>query len=272
MHADEMGHWPAFLFTGTYTDLRQLKLQVDFDVCGLSDSRGLTRILEEHSRHLKSVRLRPISLRLWIAERDLGEQAFGNWMTCNMSNPVVLRDLESLNLRTPCTSSDFDLMTVYLERSAETLTKLTLAESYLRFEQIETVVKIFSPRGILKILTIEVMTMSPQLIDLLATELPNLHVLKLEVQNISGCGEASHGFRDDTQTVTRLLTLIDTIDTNTGIKVIFRKEMEMRTYPNWKLCNIGIKKSGCDALLLKIMAASVPSIQSFYGPGTMDIA
>jgi hypothetical protein len=157
----------------------------------------LTRILKEHSHHLKSVRLRPISLRLWIAERDLGEQALGNWMTGNVSNPVVLRvrDLESLNLRTPCTSSDFDLMTVYVERSAETLTKLTLAESYLRFEQIETVVKIFSPKGILKTLSIEVMTMSPQL---LATELSNLNVLKLEVQNISGYGEASHGFRDDT--------------------------------------------------------------------------
>jgi hypothetical protein len=66
-----------------------------------------------------------------------------------------------------------------------------------------------------------------------------------------------------------LLTPIDIIDT---IKVNFRKEMEKRTYPNWKLCDIGIKKLGCDALLLKTMAASVPSIQSFCGYGTMDIA
>jgi hypothetical protein len=203
---------PLFCSLEHIHNLRQLKAQVDFDLCGLSEHRGLTRILEEHSDHLKSVRLRPIPLRLWQSEWEFGERAFGKWMIDNISNPLVLRDMESLNLRIPCTSPDFDLMVMYLQRSAETLTKLTLAEYLLRYEQIETIVKIFSRKGILKTLSLEVMSLSPQLVDLLATALPNLQVLKLEIHNISGQGEAPHGFRDDTQTVIGLSTPIDIID------------------------------------------------------------
>ena len=238
-------------------NLCQLKLEVDFDLCGLSDARGLTCILEEHNHHLKSVRLRLIPLRLWLAEWDLGKQAFGNWMAVNISNPVVLSNLESLNLH-------FLRLWLYgdvFERSAETLTELTLTEAYLRYEQIEIVAKIFSRKHILRSLSSDdAQSANDWSLGYRITKFTRIQVLKLEVSNISGHGEASHGFRDDSQMVTRLLTSVDLIKTDVmhGLRRFSRKR--------WR--GVCIQTGSFMALRLRDRVCSF--LWSFYGCGTMS--
>jgi hypothetical protein len=179
---------PLFRSLGRYPMLRKLDISVDFHKCGLSDPRGLTRLLVEHNDTLRSVILRPTLSRgnHWeIAEASLVE-----WMSENASNKRFLSDVQSLDLRMPMAPSHLNMTVSYIHRSAATLTSLSLLDHSLRYEQIEAVVKVLSSVGRLKTLTLQVLTLSPQLVDLMAKKLPFLEVLNLVVLNINGCDES----------------------------------------------------------------------------------
>jgi hypothetical protein len=114
-------------------------------------------------------------------------------MQINTSNAAIFRGLESLELGIPISSATlFELMLLYLQRSAETLTTLTLLTSNLQYKEVQSIIQIFSHRGLLETVHLQVLCLNTQLVDLLASALPNLRVLNLDITEVSGHGETSN--------------------------------------------------------------------------------
>lgn len=112
--------------------IQQFNVLVDLHKCGLSEPRGLTRILEDHSETLTSARLRPIVIQ--DTHWETAETSLVEWMRSNVNNKKISKHVESLDLRMSIAPTHLDLTVSYLRRSVETLTTLSLLDHNLRHD------------------------------------------------------------------------------------------------------------------------------------------
>jgi hypothetical protein len=139
----------------------------------------LKRLLHDHA-----ATLRHVSLKLDIAGRrssTYDDHPLLSFMTDLLLDNQLFVNLESFEFM-PVTSSSFQIITMYLARSADTLTSLTLLDGYLTYEDITTLTSVFFQKNAslnLQTLVLNVQFFGPQLLALLATSFPRLKCLEL---------------------------------------------------------------------------------------------
>ncbi|KAJ7595966.1 hypothetical protein C8J56DRAFT_392555 [Mycena floridula] len=139
------------------------------------DPYGLGAFLDRHGEVIQSLTLKgntPI-----YSDFDMLEH--GGWIYRSFSK-VTLPHLHSFTIDP--TDLPLDTVLLCLKSFSPTLTSLEVSGRYMDFEDIESMLECMGPQ--LKRLTIGTITLSPQLVDLLAQRLPRLESLKLIMKHV----------------------------------------------------------------------------------------
>jgi hypothetical protein len=189
-------------------------------------------------------------------------------MSESINDNAMLANLQTLKIYPTLLPAGLDALVVYLRRSSDTLTSLIVKDRYLLYHEVEVVVGVFvhrSPENGLKSLRLNIRTLTAELIDLLAENLPGLQVLELYI------GDAITG--DNASTIVsggQALSCVFCANLK-PLQETFRTEMEERSYNNWRLCDIGLWQGGSllshDTMLL--LSRCIPSVRSFWDSGNM---
>ena len=182
---------------GCFPRLRSFSARIWFDDTHLSDPSGLVNLLATHSTTLLNVELRPnwptdpIPFSTRNISLEKLQISWGPTEQLLLSNVKALFGLESLTLHCHNVEKTLPL----LRRSRDTLTRLSLINRYLKFEEVKAVAQLFSHRDYsLKSLHIEVLDMSAYLIGLVATTLPGLLSLSVVFAEGAWNGVSGHLF------------------------------------------------------------------------------
>jgi hypothetical protein len=125
---------------------------------------------------------------------------------------------------------DFELTAAYIQRLGNFLTTVKLDPDRLSYPGAKTLMDAFSGQTTLRRLHLSVDNLSPELLDLLATKLPGLTLLKLGFNGV--CVSESHPKGED---VEQLVSLYNISTVVTFMRQQFCQCMRDRVYPNWKL-------------------------------------
>ncbi|KAG6830231.1 hypothetical protein H0H92_001671 [Tricholoma furcatifolium] len=143
-----------------------------------SDSVGLSHVLRLHSQHLLELALHakgPVQFSMYPTREQWYGQEFLR---------VELPKLQVLDLDIEL-YDDIVQTVVYLGQFRYSLISLKLFVNILSYDDIVHVVETFSQQDRLKELYVSVDVLSPQLLTLLATNLPSLETLHLEFDRLS---------------------------------------------------------------------------------------
>jgi hypothetical protein len=158
--------------------LEQLRITMPFNET-MSDQDGLTHLLSRHASTLRHVHLR---LDPTSEER---EGNLSRWMCANARNIGPLGNLQTLEISLG-PLSDFPTLINFLDRSAYTLTKLSIRHRFCSYDEVAQIVRTFARRpsdSRLHSLGLCVRFFEPRLLDLLAKVLPHLHELNVNAFN-----------------------------------------------------------------------------------------
>ena len=173
---------PLFLAIGTLPELMEFVVCIPAESAHFGDPKGLSYFLNQHSLTLQTLRLRARSddkTVLWG-----NSTSFDAWIKGAIEG-VALPHLLTLDVSSQ--HIPVDTSAAVLHSFSSTLTSLSLTGCYQKFEDVEKIVRMVSsyPRGQpLSNLRLGVISLSPQLIDLIAAQLPKLHKLELIVRHI----------------------------------------------------------------------------------------
>ncbi|KAJ7272615.1 hypothetical protein B0H12DRAFT_1177263 [Mycena haematopus] len=194
----------------------------------LGHPSGLGKFLERHRQSLRQLVLRATELSgdgLMPAEDPLSE-----WINDALSfvtGPMKLRTLEA-----SLTLFPIEAVAMVLGRFARTLHSLTLTGRHLPYDRVDELLGAVRRAGAgrLQTLRLGAITLSPELVDLLAEKLPTLRNLELLVRDVVGCeGDLPLYYGGTEQD-----------DSQIGN---FFVEMEPRRYPDWGLRSISLSRS-----------------------------
>ena len=168
-----------FVALPTMPCLRQLGVNINFDLDHLSDPSGLIRILKTHSHTLLHVQLTTVT-SITVYDRNLIlQQKQAAWAPVNkrlVAEPSCLTGLYSLEL--PFTSLEDTLPLI--KRSFDTLTSLCLTDHFLSPQEATSIIGLFHSRPFEVLhIHLEVEELQGSFIRLLACRLPNLSSLVL---------------------------------------------------------------------------------------------
>jgi len=169
-------------------NLRRFGVQISFDkVSRLSDPFGMLRLLHSSARSLLHISFAPTwpdqhPLNIY-GRTDVLKHKRREWAPINeklLAAPATLSSLESLEIPYLSSSKTIPL----IQRSADTLTSLSLTDRFLTLEEVTEVVGLFAHRPFeMQHLHIEVMRYTLGLFQMLATRLPNLYSLVVVFSN-----------------------------------------------------------------------------------------
>ncbi|KAJ7274317.1 hypothetical protein B0H12DRAFT_1176056 [Mycena haematopus] len=233
-----------FLNLGQFAQLHIFHLRTPFNKA-FSNPTGLTTFLEANSATLDIVELR-LNPAGSGADPNL-EQLLSQWFSSHQANSSVLANLKVLRMYPTTLSTGFDALVMYMERSANTLTTLSVKDRYLNLDEIEALIAPVSRRAAdqgLEVLRLHVRVWNAELFDLLALKLPGLKSLSLFVGG-------SHPQRAATE--------------------LFFAEMQTHSFKSWKLRDIGVWQGGSEvpSSTMRCLADCIPSVRSFWGNGHM---
>ncbi|KAG6839830.1 hypothetical protein C0991_011257 [Blastosporella zonata] len=166
--------------------LRSLSLNIGFYPPLLNDPSGLTNLLSKNAHRLQHVKLQPLETFRSPPASGYAHDHFSSWMSANTSDEGLLSNLQTFVV---LPSTDVSAMTrldassLYIPRSKDTLTNLVLGERCLSFKEISTLVAGFehrTPDHGLKVLHVKVISLNPQIFDLLAAKLEGLDDLDIK--------------------------------------------------------------------------------------------
>ena len=163
--------------------LERLTLGIPIESPHLGDPNGISTFLQCQSSTLRSLSLR--------ATQNSGPglssfpSSFNTWISCALEGVRLpnLRDLSISSRLFP-----FPAALTCLERLSATITSLALTGSYHTHADIVTVLGIFKDRPVtdrLETLRLGSVALTPQLLDLLAEELPRLYQLELLIREVA---------------------------------------------------------------------------------------
>ena len=184
-----------FLKLGSFPRLRHFTARAPFNKAFSINADGFTRLLRDHSHSLTSVTLRLNPSGSMIDPTK--EESLCRWMVSANSDPLILANLNTMEMYPTRQPSGFEAFLALLGRSADTLTALAVRDRYLTYGEVESITSTFKSRPAtlrLTTLCLNVRVLSLHLIDLLARELPWLLKLSLyagETWRDGGAGE--HG-------------------------------------------------------------------------------
>ncbi|KAJ7623697.1 hypothetical protein FB45DRAFT_113222 [Roridomyces roridus] len=206
--------------------LDNLSISIPTSAPHLGDPAGFGKFLDRHRYTLSHLTLRATELSgpgLTVADEE-PLSAWVNDALSFLSGPVKLRSLEASLALFPVEAA-----AVCLGHLGRTLTSLTLTGRYLTYDRVDELLSAV-PRARLRDLRLGPVTLSPQLVDLLAERLPALRQLALLVRDVVGCeGD--------------LPVYYDRTEQHDGQIGSFFMEMEGRRYGHWGLRAIELERS-----------------------------
>ncbi|THV06248.1 hypothetical protein K435DRAFT_773433 [Dendrothele bispora CBS 962.96] len=257
-------------------NLRSLTLSIPTPFPQLGDSSALASFISAHSETLTHLTLHG----QWEHYFELGlpspsDPSFSPYIESCFSQ-VTLPNLTSLSIATTSYSLTTSIRVV--SRFAETLKELDLTGRYTSFRDVQDLVQVFSflrsgklesvsgdsssaVASSLEVLQMGPLTLSPQLVDLLAEGFPGLSELNIRIRDVVP-------YKDDEPTyhglgrfrpIRRLrLQKQEQIDA-------FLQQMQTRLYHDWKLQRIGVWKLNTrlqfQAQYAAMFARCVPSVR-----------
>ncbi|TFK34008.1 hypothetical protein BDQ12DRAFT_669709 [Crucibulum laeve] len=237
--------------------LDMLSVSIPVESPHLGNPEGLTNFLNRHSSTLKSLRLR--ATQFGGAGLNPDPISFDYWIQ-NALKGVTLHKLRTLDI----SSGLFPVETALscLTHFSRSLTTVCITGHYRSYEDVEEILDILQrvPRErSLEKLRLGSVSLSPQLLDLLAASLPSLRTLELVVRDLLPHAlDVPLYFRgghirafDETQTVD------------------FFTEMKTHKYPYWHLRRMSLvvdalpSRTYYEQRLEKLFRTCIPSITTF---------
>lgn len=171
---------PLFRTIDRLPALHELSVAIPIEATHLGDPRGLTHFLNMHQSNLHTLQLRatqygglfpdPASLDTWIRDAMIG---------------VKLAKLRVLDIRSNLIPIDTSFLC--LRQFSQTITSLSLTGSYMSFHDVDEIIHFLITPGPLTnfaSLRIGLISLSPQLLDLISSKLSKLSRLELIVKYV----------------------------------------------------------------------------------------
>jgi hypothetical protein len=170
---------PLFRSISCLPALQDLSVSIPIEAIHLGDPEGLTHFLNTHRCNLHTLQLRatqsgglgltpdPISFDYWIKRAIAG---------------VQLARLRVLDIRSYLFPVDTSLLC--LRQFRRTITSLSLTGCYRSYDDVNEVIDVLRRDEPLASLRMGLLSLSPQLLDLISTKLPNLARLELIVRYV----------------------------------------------------------------------------------------
>ncbi|PPQ79790.1 hypothetical protein CVT26_012473 [Gymnopilus dilepis] len=234
--------------------LEELVIAVPVESTHLGDPEGLTHFLNAHRATLRTLRLRATQ----FGGRGFTPDAvsFDTWVRGAMQGVRLpkLRELDISSGHFPIDTSHF-----CLRHFVSSITSLSLTGCYRSYDDVHEALNLVSDRdGPLFRLRLGLVSLSPQLLDLISSQLPGLIRLELVVKYI-----LPHPFDSP-------IFSSQHPDDQAVIQVdAFLSEMENRRYSFWELSHLSLLAdflpSRChyEDLLEKMFRRCIPSIKAF---------
>lgn len=166
---------------GPFEALQCFSFRASFNNAFAADPSGLTSFFHDHPTVLRDVelRLKPAGSSLIPST----EMRLADWMLSTLEDETILSNLYALQIYPTMLPEGFAALLEYAQRSKDTLQELVVRDRYLLLSEVTSLVSTFSHRiniyTALKSLRLNVRTLSVELIDELAFQLPGLHKLLL---------------------------------------------------------------------------------------------
>ncbi|KAF8909251.1 hypothetical protein CPB84DRAFT_1765649 [Gymnopilus junonius] len=234
--------------------LEELVIAIPVESPHLGDPEGLTHFLNAHRVTLRTLRLRATQFGGCGLTPDL--VSFDNWVRQAVVG-VHLPKLRQLDISSGHFPIDTSLFC--LQHFASSITSLSLTGCYRSYDDVHEALNLVSDTdGSLFRLRLGLVSLSPQLVDLISSQLPGLIRLELVVKYILPHPFDSPRFSsqhpDDQAT-----TQVDA----------FLSEMENRCYSFWELGHMSLladflpSRTHYEDLLEKTFRRCIPSIKTF---------
>ena len=167
---------PLFLTIDRLPALQNLSIGIPIESIHLGDPYGLTRFLNIHRSNLHSLQLRASQYGgLGLTPNPI---SFGNWVRDAIEG-VHLAKLRVLDIRSNLFPVDTSVLC--LRQFGRTITSLSLTGCYRSYDDVDEVIDLLVP---LVSLRIGLLSLSPQLLDLLSAKLLRLSRLELAVRYV----------------------------------------------------------------------------------------
>ncbi|KAF5378594.1 hypothetical protein D9615_007163 [Tricholomella constricta] len=195
--------------------LTSLSLNIGFYPPLLQDPSSLTLFLNKNTDTLKHIKLQPLETFRSPSATGPAYDHFVQWMMENASNEHLLNNLQTL-IVLPSTDilsmSRLNAATPYLPRSRDTLRNLVLGERCINFAELTALVDTFAHRSAdcgLKVLHVKLISLNPQVFDLLAEKLVGLEDLDVKFNMLlPNVEEESSQPLDDEEPTSQVLDLL----------------------------------------------------------------
>ncbi|KAF8055250.1 hypothetical protein FPV67DRAFT_1544738 [Lyophyllum atratum] len=242
--------------------LTSLSLNIGFYPPLLQDPSGLTHFLSQNTQ-IQHIKLQPLETFRSPSAAGPAHDHFTQWMTESASDETLFSNLQTLVV---LPSTEISSMTrleasmPYIPRSKDTLTNLILGERCISFAELSTLVSNFACRPVdrgLKILHVKLMSLNPQVFDLLAEKLIGLDDLDVKFNLLlSDVLDESPRQLDDEEPTDKVIAE-------------FLGEMAKRVYPEWRLYSLWIwQRSHMTTKtaheILTALKPSIPSVRVIY--------
>ncbi|KDR80901.1 hypothetical protein GALMADRAFT_241405 [Galerina marginata CBS 339.88] len=235
--------------------LKELSIAIPVESTHLGDPEGLAQFLNTHRASLRTLRLRATQFGGVGMTPDL--VSFDTWIRNAMSG-VSLPKLRVLDI----TSNLFPVYTsiLCLRHFSSTITSLSLTGCYRTYEDVEEAINLVSDRDeALCRLRIGLVSLSPQLVDLISSQLPRLFKLELVVKFILPHAQDSPEFSAEFPGECQRSSQVDE----------FLSEMGNRCYSHWTLGHMSVladflpHRPHYEELLEHAFRRCIPSIKTF---------
>ncbi|KAG6916885.1 hypothetical protein DXG01_004794 [Tephrocybe rancida] len=263
--------------------LTVLSLNIGFYPPLLSDPSGLTKLLRNNARNLRHVKLQPLQMFRSPPVQGYAHDYFTNWMKDNASDESLLSNLKTLVVLPSTdlvTMARFDASSLYIPRSKDTLINLMLGERCITFSELTKLVSGFehrTPEHGLKVLHVKVISLNPQVFDLLAAKLEGLDDLDIKFNVLLDDVRYENPRPIEDEEATEQVRLLydnkrfPCLMESPAIQAIvaFLNEMSNRVYPSWRLYSLWIWQRSFMTTktaheILTALIPSIPSVRVLY--------
>ncbi|TFK70333.1 hypothetical protein BDN72DRAFT_839267 [Pluteus cervinus] len=226
-----------------FPSLHTFSIRTAFNKSFASDPSGLTNMLLQSASTLQQLELRLNPTGAAIDPTP--ERLLSEWLSTLMSDEKRPSSLQTLQIYPTPTAVGFDALLSGIRANSGSLTTLGVRDRYLQLHEIQQLVEALGSQPVLTGLRLNVWRLTAEVVDFLALKLPHLRVLSLYV--------------GDTPL-------------NEPAMEVFHADMEKRSYPNWKLYDIGVWQGGfgMGEGTMSLLARCIPTVRSFWGTGEMD--
>jgi hypothetical protein len=177
-------HSKFFGALGPFSNLQFLSVEIQFGEHQIEDASGLFHFLHAHISVLRTLELCSNRLyRRWADPYGMGGSSKDQWLRLSKQyfpGIALHANLDSLTI----TSLDHRLALSLINGSIASLTRLGLSGRYLEVNEVAEIVGLFEHRPFqLQNLSLDIITITPHLLDTLANGLPRLASLALIIKD-----------------------------------------------------------------------------------------